>query len=405
VSSKPRLLFISPRFLLPADSGGKIRTGDVLRGLKGGFFEVTLASPAPPQLSDTFRAELAQLCDRFVSWPEPPAGTRAPLRRLMSLASDLPSSVVTDRSGAGEAVLRREIATHPDTVVVDFVHAAVLLPEGPPPASVLFTHNVEAEIFARRAEIAPNPLERWVWRDQQRKMERFERAILPRYRSVVAVSERDKALFRTNYGVASVEVIPTGIDLARFEFAPCGSEPIVVFTGSMDSLSNVDGVAYFMDEVWPIIGAARPDARAMIVGRHPPDNLVEAARRRQLPWSFTGFVDDVRPHIRSACVSVIPLRVGSGTRMKAFEAMAMGSPVVSTTLGVEGLPVEAGTHLLVGDTPDAFAASVLRLLGDATERTRMAAAARHLAERNSATAVAETFEAICRAVLIDKAAA
>ena len=110
-----------------------------------------------------------------------------------------------------------------------------------------------------------------------------------------------------------------------------------------------------------------------------------------LPWTFTGFVDDVRPHIRSACLSVIPLRVGSGTRMKAYEAMALGSPVISTSLGVEGLPLEPGTHVLLGDTPQALADSVLRLLGDAAERARMARAARSLVERFSAAGVASTW--------------
>ena len=103
-----------------------------------------------------------------------------------------------------------------------------------------------------------------------------------------------------------------------------------------------------MDEVWPRVAAARPAARALIVGRNPPAALPAEAARRGLPWRFTGFVDDIRPHVRAGDVSVIPLRVGSGTRLKAFEAMALGRPVVSTGLGVEGLGVTAETHYLRG---------------------------------------------------------
>jgi glycosyltransferase involved in cell wall biosynthesis len=395
VSGKPRLLFVSPRFLLPADSGGKIRTGDILRGLKGGAFEVTLASPAPPDAA-RFAGDIARLCDHFISWEEAARGSSHKLRRMLRLLSALPIPVATDESAVGQEVVAGALAERPDVVVIDFLHAAVLAPGALPPSSVLFTHNVESEIFERQVEVATNFLTRAVWRNQQRKMARFERTTLRRFRHVVAVSERDRQLFSSLYGVDGVKVIATSVDLATLTFGEMGSEPAIVFTGSMDSLSNVDGVTYFMNEVWPIIAAARPDAKVVVVGRNPPGNLVEAARRRGLPWHFTNFVDDVRPYIRAAQVSVIPLRVGSGTRIKAFEAMALGSPVVSTTLGVEGLPLQPGRHYLRGDTAAEFAAAVLLLLGDEAARKRLARDARQLAEGFSAGNVAASFEAICR---------
>src|SRR5207244_58227 len=103
---------------------------------------------------------------------------------------------------------------------------------------------------------------------------------------------------------------------------------------------------FLMDEIWPIVERCRPQTRALIVGRNPPKTLLAAARERNLNWQFTGFVDDVRPLVANSHVSVIPLRVGSGTRIKAFEAMAIGRPVVSTPIGVEGLAIEAGRHYL-----------------------------------------------------------
>jgi len=119
-----------------------------------------------------------------------------------------------------------------------------------------------------------------------------------------------------------------------------------------------------MDEVWPDISRARPRARCVIVGRSPPQALVERARVRKLNLEFTGFVDDVRPFVHNAHVCVIPLRVGGGTRIKVYEAMAMGCPVVSTRIGVEGLPVEPDRHFLQADSADAMAAAVLALLDD-----------------------------------------
>jgi glycosyltransferase involved in cell wall biosynthesis len=135
-----------------------------------------------------------------------------------------------------------------------------------------------------------------------------------------------------------------------------------------------------------------------VVGRNPPATLVAEAAKKGLPWRFTGFVDDMRPEVLAGDVSVIPLRVGSGTRLKTFEAMALGRPVVSTTLGVEGLAVVPGEHCLIADTAEAFAAEIIRLLADAQLRGRLAASARRLLEeqRFSWQAIGRQFESICR---------
>ena len=152
-----------------------------------------------------------------------------------------------------------------------------------------------------------------------------------------------------------------------------------------------------MEEVWPIVAAARPDTRMTVVGRNPPATLVTRALQKALPWRFTGFVEDIRPEVLAGDVSVIPLRVGSGTRLKAFEAMALGRPVVSTALGVEGLAVVPGEHCLIADTPKAFATEIIRLLADAELRRRIAASARSLLEQCfSWQVVGRQFEWICQ---------
>jgi glycosyltransferase involved in cell wall biosynthesis len=164
----------------------------------------------------------------------------------------------------------------------------------------------------------------------------------------------------------------------------------------MSWAANVDGIHFLLDEVFPLLLRARPKIRAVIIGRNPPASLSDKIKERGLAVTLTGFVDDIRPHVAQANVYVIPLFVGSGTRIKAFEAMAMGRPVVSTTLGVEGLDVTDGENYLRADDAASFARSILTLMDDAAMRVRLAAAARQLMEdRFSWSRVARQFEAIC----------
>ncbi|MCY4744641.1 glycosyltransferase family 4 protein [Pelomonas sp. UHG3] len=372
-----KLAFISPVFLFPADAGGKIRTGNILRGLKeSGQFDITLLSPASGQQQRDWQGELDQQCHRFVGWaPSPP---RPRWQRAPDLLSSLPINVVADRTPAAVAAVEQLLAAERfDVVVFDFVHAAVLRPEQLNGATVCFTHNVEAEIFERHAKTAASAPLRWLWASQAAKMRRFEREALARFTRVVAVSERDAKTFAAD-GLATARAIPTGVDLDFFSWqAPADGAPVVVFTGSMDWEANVDGIRFYIEDVWPRVRAQVPNAQLRVVGKNPPASLVQ----RQVPGvRFTGFVDDVRDHARDAQAFVIPLRVGGGTRIKAFEAMAMGLPVVSTAIGMEGLDVDDGIHFLRADGAEALAEATLRLLADGALRLRLSQAARELVE-------------------------
>jgi polysaccharide biosynthesis protein PslH len=403
--AKPRLAFVSPVFLLPADTGGRIRTGNTLRGLKGGAFDVTLILPATDTQRQERASELHALCDRFEAWQ--PDAARPRWLRALDLVDKLPVNVVADRTRPGIAAVSGALSQRQfDIVVFDFVHSAVLLPPKLDCATVCFTHNVEAEIFARHAKQARNRLLKWLWSSQHAKMDRYERQVLSRFTSVVAVSERDAAFFRERYGVAAPRTIPTGVDLDYFSWqAPIdpGREapPTVVFIGSMDWEANIDGVRHFIESVWPQVHAALPQARFMVVGRNPPPSLVNLGRSHP-GVSFTGFVDDVRPYVRQAQVAVIPLRVGGGTRIKAFEAMAMGCPVVSTAVGIEGLGVRDGEHFLCRDDARGQAEAVIRVLSDRGLRSGLAERARQCVESQHGYRVAaHAFERICLDALAD----
>ncbi len=390
--SRPRLLFLSPRFLFPLDQGGRIRTAGILRAMKGGACEIALASPVPADAA-RFTSEIDSVCDRFLTWPAP---RRAATERVAMLAGRLPVPVASDWSTEGRRIVA-DALSRADLLVADFPHSAVLL-ERVPERSVIFTHNVEAEIFERHAKVAGWPM-RLVWASQARKMRRFEGETLRRFATAIAVSARDAEALARDYGHPRVRQIPTGVDLEFHAYtepaaivAPGGGT--VVFSGAMDWAANIDGLRFLMDEVWPIVRARRPGVTGVGVGRNPSDAL--RAQGARCGWTFTGYVDDVRPYVQAADVSVIPLRVGSGTRLKAFEAMAAGRPMVSTTLGVEGLDVTPGQHLLVADDAVGFAEAILRLLDDDVLRLGMARAARGLVEAKFGwNVVARAFEAIC----------
>jgi glycosyltransferase involved in cell wall biosynthesis len=260
----------------------------------------------------------------------------------------------------------------------------------------MFTHNLEAEILERHAEVATG-WRKLVWRREAAKMDAFERATLRRFDSVVAVSERDEVALAKRYGLPVVRRIATGVDLAFYAYqAPRAEGGVAVFAGAMDSRSNIDGIEFLLRAVWPRVHAARPQARMLIAGRNPPPALVAEAASSGMNWHFTGSVADIRPHLHAGDISLIPLRVGSGTRLKAFEAIASGLPVVSTTLGVEGLGLVPGEHYLAADTDADFADAILALLADTPRRAAMAEAGRALLEaRYSWSVIARQFEAIC----------
>jgi polysaccharide biosynthesis protein PslH len=406
---RPLLTFVSPLFLFPNDAGGKIRTTNILRGLKGGAFRVRLLSPATPAQASQWVTEIEDVCDEFAHWAAPTP--KPQWLRGFDLLGAVPVNVAADATQPARAALRGEAAAgRADLMVFDFVHASVLRPAGLRCPTVCFTHNVEAEIFARHAAQARDPARRWMWRSQHAKMVRFEGDALRAYDKVIAVSERDARHFREAYRVRDAMAIPTGVDLDHFAYAlpPATAEdgaPSVVFTGSMDSAANIEGVQFFLQQVWAQVLAEVPAARLRVVGRHPPAALV-ALGRRVGNVEFTGFVDDVRPHMRASQVAVIPLNVGGGTRIKAFEAMAMGLPVVSTAVGIEGLDVVPGRHFLLEDTAAGFARAVVRVLREEALRDELSCSARALVEERFGHRVAaRVFEDICVQALAERRAA
>jgi glycosyltransferase involved in cell wall biosynthesis len=372
-----RLLWLKTNLLHPVDTGGKIRTYFMLRELKQRHRVSYLALDDGTAAPDAVE-RAAEYCHDLIRVPHRTA-SKFSLRFFAELVknagSSLPYAVEKYRSSEFGRVIARE-HRNADVVVCDFLFPSVNVPDALSRPALLFQHNVEALIWRRHADMQRNWLARLLFQTQWRRMQAFERTACRRYDAVVAVSPQDRAIMEREYDVPLVREIPTGVDTHYFR--PGGSvepEPShLVFSGSMDWLPNDDAMKYFVRAILPKIRRSCPEVMLTIVGRKPFPSLT--ALSRNVPnIRVTGQVDDVRPYLERAAVYVIPLRIGGGTRLKVFEAMAMEKAVVSTSIGVEGLAVINGTDALVADEPDAFADAVVRLLRDRALAGRLGQAA------------------------------
>jgi len=393
-----RILFLQKRLLFPTDTGGKIRTLNIIRHLAR-WHEVTyLCNVQQGEAESVERMRELGLRVETVPWTETPRGTPRFYGELaLNLCSRYPYNVNKDFDPPLRRRAQELLAGEPyDLVVCDFVQMARNAIGLPVPATVLFQHNVEAEIFKRHTETDAGRWRRAYMRIQWKKMARFEAAAGWNFDRVVAVSQRDRDIFERDYGWNHVDVIDTAVDTDYFQPQPQREvEDRVVFVGSLDWLPNEDGVIHFVRNIWPKIRARRPAATFQIVGRNPTPAVSKLAERPGV--EVVGTVPDVRPCLTAASVVVVPLRIGGGTRLKIFEAMAMQKAIVSTSLGAEGLDVEDGTHLLLADDPETFANAVGQLLDDPSTRSHMAARALQLVRENfTAEAIARQFEDICR---------
>jgi glycosyltransferase involved in cell wall biosynthesis len=389
-----KLLWVNAGFLHPTTRGGQIRTLGILRELhaRHEVHYAGLADPTQPEgqkRSGEYSARSYAISHRLA----PHRSLTSTVQIGAAILSRAPISVSRVRSTAMLKLLEGLMARESfDRAVCDFLVSSAHFPHLE--RALLFQHNVETMIWRRHAETTPGGARRWFCELQARRMERFEAQACRRAGHIAAVSAADASLMREMFGATRITEVPTGVDVSYF--SPRGDVPRVydlVFAGSMDWMPNIQGVLWFAGEILPLIRKRIPEVSVAIAGRTPSPEIAALAQQDSR-ITVTGTVDDIRPYLWQSKVAIVPLQVGGGTRLKIYEAMAAGLPVVSTSIGAEGLPLRHPEEIRLGDPPEAFAARCLELLENEEERRRLADdGARVVAERFSWRQAADCFEA------------
>ena len=390
-----KILWVCPFFLHPTDRGSQIRTLGTLKELHTRH-EIHFAALNDPRNTEG-PARGGEFSSRqiVVSHAAPGRKSIGIVPQLLgSLLNPMPLAISRYASALLSNKIDALIATEKyDSIVCDFLAATPSISDMS--RAVLFQHNVETTIFERHVEHNNFLPKKLFFQIQAAKMEAYERKACQSAKHVIAVSEIDAQRMEQRFGIQTVTSIPTGTDVEYFapreEVSPAAD---IVFCGSMDWLPNVDAVVHFIEEILPQIRAKLPETTFTIAGRSPDARVLKAVEG--VPGvRVTGKVDDMRPYLWGSKISIVPIRIGGGTRLKIYECMAAGIPVVSTTVGAEGLQYTNQKDIVIADGPSDFAGACIRLLSNEEARLGIAKQALELARTElSWEAVSYKFEAI-----------
>ena len=365
-----KILFLSPTVPFPLTDGGRIRVFNLLKQIAVKN-EVTLLALETQTTDADGVAELQQLGIQVHLVPNAPTLPRVSFGTLVkAFLKRQPITVARYDIPAYRQKFRELIATQTfDLVHYEMFHIAQFHTETDLPG-VLSQQNVDSAIWRRLCSETANPLYKFAYWTQQLAFQRYERVLSPKFDAVTCTSDIDAAVFQQHCTENAIEIIPNGVDITHYRPDFTTEAPAhLIYIGSMDWYPNEDAVAFFADEVLPRIQERVPDVAFSIVGGNPSARVQKLAERDGI--IVTGRVPEIKPYFAEATVFVVPLRIGSGTRLKILEALAMGKAIVSTTVGAEGLDLKDGAEIFIADEPTAFADVVTRLLTDVQLRRRI----------------------------------
>ena len=397
-----KILWIRGETLHPVRSGGQIVSFEIARRLHQRHEIHFVAYESRHSTGALSRAH--EYCAKIyrVEQPRPYRAVRPyALEVARALISPLPFDArILDSPGMRHAISERLGSGEFDALFCDGLSMAADLPNLE--KWVILDHNVESIMVGRRSAVEPRFLVRRYHEIDARRTAALEKKVCRRAAHVIAISELDSITMRKLYGAQRVTPLHIGVsaeDFARPAEAAANQQRWdLVFVGHMGWVPKVDGVRWFTREVLTLIHRRRPETTLAVVGQRPLPEIVDLGKRDPR-IVVTGTVEDVRPWLWGGTVSIVPIRHGGGVRIKIFEAMAAGIPVVSTTIGAEGLEVAPGEHLLIADDAAGFAEACLLLLENEQERARIVErAGSEVREKHSWDRTAKEVEAVLEAV-------
>ena len=365
-----KILFLSPTVPFPLTDGGRIRVFNLLKQIATRSDVTLLALETQPADADGV-AELQQLGIQVHLVPNAPTLPRVSFGTLVTaFLKQQPITIARYALPAYRQKFRELVATEGfDLVHYEMFHTAQFRMDTDLPG-VLSQQNVDSEIWRRLCGETTNPFYKFAYWTQQLAFQRYERVISPKFDAVTCTSDIDAAVFQRHCSEDTIEIIPNGVDITHYQPDFTSEAPAhLIYIGSMDWYPNEDAVAFFADEALPQIQEKVPDVQFSIVGGNPSARVKRLAEREGIV--VTGRVPEIKPYFAEATVFVVPLRIGSGTRLKILEALAMGKSIVSTSVGAEGLDLKDRKEIFIADEPIAFADAVIRLLTDPTLRRRI----------------------------------
>ena len=406
MSGRPRAIVATPRLPWPVDDGGRLGLWQILVATAR-HWDVTLLTLATP---DEIRAgahatpgALASVGVRTVAVPHRPWSVTRGV--LADLTGPWPYVLARYRNPAFEDALRREVDRgRAELVVLNHLHLATYAPAARPAAVVLRQHNLEHVWLERYAQLLRAGVRRAYVTYQARRMRAAERSLCEGVDLVLAVQPDEADALRQLAPGARVETLSAAVDFHRFLERRPVTPPALLICGTFDRGSNADGARRFLERSWPRVRRSVPEARLRLVGKGLPAELRALASERGA--EPVGYVEEFPPELAGAAMLVVPLWVGAGARLKIIEALAAKTPVVTTTLGAEGLGLEHDPNVLIGETEAALADAVVRILSDPALASRIAAAGhRHALEHFSEDVVGERMVRLCTEAVANRAAA
>jgi glycosyltransferase involved in cell wall biosynthesis len=383
-----KILIVAPDVPNPPYTGGQLRCFHVLKHLaaRHEIFFVGLTRLREREKFD----DVAQYCaGMHVMTPQVSPYQRPRIKALQRIhwrwheLTRKPEGFLREESSELSQVIQQTVRDwQPDIIQVEdspIGQHLLSLPRFGQEVRALVMHNVISQLEKQKMLLAQSRAERVKgWLDWKKAIA-LEKRICRAFDVFFTMSEADEQIVRRLYGLEKIFVSPNGVDVQAYRPPPVdASKPEILFTGLMLYAPNHDGALWFGREIFPLIQREISDAHFTIMGRFPKPEVESLASAHV---TVTGEVPDAQPYFERAAVCVVPLRLGSGTRLKILEAFAMGKAVVSTTLGAEGLEAASGRHLLMEDDPASFAAAVVRLLKDPNLRQQLGQAGRTLAVR------------------------